>query len=138
MSEATRAVPGCTFWELIDEILNALLFAMIGFEILILSLQPVFLPIVAFTIPLVLAARYLCVGVPISLLGLGRDYPRGTVALMTWGGLRGGISIALALALPPSPYRELILVVTYAVVVFSILVQGLTVGRAIRWTLARA
>jgi CPA1 family monovalent cation:H+ antiporter len=125
------------FWELIDEILNALLFAMIGFEILILDLEPVFLPIVMFTIPLALAVRFVCVGAPISVLKLVRGYPWGTVGLMTWGGVRGGISIALALALPASPHRALILVVTYAIVVFSILVQGLSLGRAVRWAMAR-
>jgi len=136
MSEGSREYLD-NFWELIDEILNALLFAMIGFEILVLDLEPAYLPIVLFTIPLALAVRFVCVGLPISLLRLVRGYPWGTVGLMTWGGVRGGISIALALALPASPYRDLILVVTYAVVVFSILVQGLSLGRAVSWAMAR-
>jgi len=126
-----------SFWELIDEILNALLFAIIGFEILILDPEPAYLPIAAFTIPLALAVRFVCVGTPISLFKLVRGYPRGTVGLMTWGGVRGGISIALALALPASPYRDLILVVTYAIVVFSILIQGLSLGRAVSWVMDR-
>jgi len=125
------------FWELTDEILNALLFAIIGFEILVLDSEPRVLAIVALTIPLLLVVRFVTVGAPISLLARVRDYPPSTVALMTWGGLRGGISIALALAIPASPYRDLILVVTYGVVVFSILVQGLTVGRAVRWAMVR-
>ncbi|RKZ12857.1 sodium:proton antiporter [bacterium] len=136
MSEGSRQYLD-NFWELTDEILNALLFAIIGFEILVLDPEPRLLPIVALTVPLALAVRFVCVGAPISLLARVRDYPPGTVALMTWGGLRGGISIALALAIPASPYRDVIVVVTYGIVVFSILVQGLTVGRAVRWVIAR-
>ena len=136
MSEGSRQHLD-NFWELTDEILNALLFAIIGFEILVLDPEPRLLPIVALTVPLALAVRFVCVGAPISLLARVRDYPPGTVALMTWGGLRGGISIALALAIPASPYRDVIVVVTYGIVVFSILVQGLTVGRAVRWVIAR-
>ncbi len=78
--------------------------------------------------------RFLSVGGPISLLKLIRSFPPGTVTMMTWGGVRGGISIALALSLVDSPHRDLILLITYAVVIFSILVQGLTIGRlARRW-----
>ena len=101
---------------------------MIGFELLVLDLQPAFLLAGALAIPLVLAARLVSVGLPISVLRSMRSFPPRTVRLMTWGGVRGGISIALALSLPPSPYRDLILVATYVVVVFSILVQGLTAG----------
>jgi CPA1 family monovalent cation:H+ antiporter len=121
------------FWELIDEILNAILFVMIGFEVLVLRWQPGWFLAGLLTIPLLLAVRLACVGLPISILRLFRQYDPATVRLMTWGGVRGGISIALALSLPASTHRELILVITYTVVVFSILVQGLTVGRAVRW-----
>ena len=82
-----------------------------------------------------LAVRFVSVGIPITILRRVREYVPHTVKLMTWCGVRGGISIALALALPPSPYRETILSVTYSVVVFSVLVQGLTVGSAVRQAL---
>jgi CPA1 family monovalent cation:H+ antiporter len=120
------------FWELIDEILNAMLFVMIGFELLLLELRPIYLLVGLAVIPIMLAVRFTAVGLPISTLRFFKSFPPRTVHLMTWAGVRGGISIALALSLPPFPQRELVLVVTYAVVVFSILVQGLTVGRVAR------
>ncbi len=131
MSERTR-IHLDTFWELIDEILNAMLFVMIGLEVLILDRQGISLLLGVLAIPIVLAARLVSVAAPITLLARVRTYPAGTIRMMTWGGVRGGISIALALALPPSPYRDLILLITYTVVIFSILVQGLTIGRVIR------
>ena len=137
MSDGTRQYQD-VFWELIDEILNALLFVMIGLEVLVLRWQPAFLLAGLLAIPLVLGVRFVCVGIPIAVLRVFRDFDPATVRLMTWGGVRGGISIALALSLPDSAHRELILVMTYTIVVFSILVQGLTVGRAVRWSLARA
>ena len=103
---------------------------MIRFE------QPNLLWLALLAIPLVLAARFISVGLPISLLRMARTFGRYTVSLLTWGGLRGGISITLALSLPRSVHRDLILVATYTIVVFSILVQGLTVGRAVRWAFA--
>jgi CPA1 family monovalent cation:H+ antiporter len=124
------------FWEMVDEILNALLFVMIGLEVLVLDFRAVWLLVGVLCIPVVLVVRAVSVGLPITLLRrLGPIEPY-TVRLMTWAGIRGGISIALALALPASPYRDLILVATYTVVVFSILVQGLSVGRVVRWALA--
>jgi CPA1 family monovalent cation:H+ antiporter len=131
MSEQTRAHLD-TFWELVDEILNALLFVMIGLELLVLELKPGYLLAGALSIPLVLTSRLVSVGIPVSILRLVRSFLPRTVPLMTWAGVRGGISIALALSLPVSPSRDLILVATYTVVVFSVLVQGLTVGRAVR------
>ena len=132
MSDETRRYQD-VFWELIDEVLNAVLFVMIGLEVLILEWRPIYLLIGLVAIPLVLVVRFVCVGVPISALRTFRKFGPATVRLMTWGGIRGGISIALALSIPASPHRDLILVVTYMVVVFSVLVQGLTVGRAVRW-----
>ncbi|MDH3629305.1 MAG: cation:proton antiporter, partial [Acidobacteriota bacterium] len=131
MSDDTRnALDG--FWEVVDEILNAVLFVMIGLELLVLAYSGRRLLLGFAAIPLVLAVRFVAVGIPISLLRRVREYVPHTVKLMTWCGVRGGISIALALSLPPSPNRELILSVTYAVVVFSVLVQGLTVAPAVR------
>jgi CPA1 family monovalent cation:H+ antiporter len=121
-----------TFWELLDEILNALLFVVLGFELLILKIEPVYLLLGVLAIPVVVAARFISVGVPIKCLQLVRTFRPHTVKMMTWCGVRGGISVALALSLPPSPHRELLLLVTYLIVVFSIMVQGLTVGRLAR------
>lgn len=133
MSERTREHLD-NFWELIDETLTAMLFVMIGFELLVLDIRPIFLFCGFLAIPVVLLMRFLSVGGPISLLKLIRSFPPGTVTMMTWGGVRGGISIALALSLVDSPHRDLILLITYSVVIFSILVQGLTIGRlARRW-----
>jgi CPA1 family monovalent cation:H+ antiporter len=137
MSERTREHLD-SFWELIDEILNALLFVMIGFELLILEPRPVYLALGLLAIPVVLGARWISVSVPIGVLRRWRSFPPYTVTMLTWGGLRGGISIALALSLPPSTFRDGILVVTYVVVVFSVLVQGLSMSRLARWTAARA
>jgi len=131
MSERTREHLD-TFWELVDEILNAMLFVMIGLELLVLELRPVFVLAGALAVPLVLAARLASVGLPIALLRPLRSFPPRTVRLMTWAGVRGGISIALALSLPVTPQRDLVLVATYVVVVFAILVQGLTLGRALK------
>ncbi|MCP3978760.1 MAG: sodium:proton antiporter [bacterium] len=132
MSELTRQRLD-DFWEMVDEILNALLFVMIGFELLVLEASPNVIRLGLAAIPLVLGVRLFCVSLPLGVL---RELPGAsprTAVLMAWGGIRGGISIALALALPPTPERDVLLVVTYTVVVFSILVQGLTVGRVTRW-----
>ncbi len=105
---------------------------------LVLDFEPVYLLVGGLCVPLVLFARSISVGLPITLLRRFRRIERFTVRLLTWAGLRGGISIALALALPASPHRGLIVVATYVVVIFSIVVQGLSVGRLVRWTTARA
>ena len=116
-----------SFWELVDEILNAVLFVLIGLEILVLQFNVSYLLAGLAAIPLVLAARWVSVGIPISILKLRREFSPNVVKIMTWGGLRGGISVALALSLPSGTERDVILAVTYTVVVFSILVQGLTI-----------
>jgi CPA1 family monovalent cation:H+ antiporter len=126
-----------TFWEMIDEILNALLFVLIGLEVLLVRYTPGYLELAALSVPLVLGARFLSVGLPIGVLRRVRSFAGYTVRLMTWGGLRGGISVALALGLPPGPEREVILAMTYGVVVFSVLVQGLTIGRLARFAASR-
>ena len=119
------------FWELIDEILNAVLFVLIGLEVLIISYTaPLFLASLVLIVA-VLFSRFVCVGIPIKLLSLGRDFGPRTIRILTWGGLRGGISVALALSLPTGPERDVIVPITYVVVVFSILVQGLTVSKLI-------
>jgi len=121
-----------TFWELIDEILNAVLFVLIGLEVLVLPFtQDVLLASLAM-IPLVLLARLISVGLPINLLRLHREFSPGVVKILTWGGLRGGVSVALALSLPAGEARDVILAITYAIVIFSIIVQGLTIGRLVK------
>ncbi len=131
MSQRTREHLD-TFWELVDEVVNTILFVLIGIEVLVLKFTALTIEAALVAIPLVLLARFLSVGAPIGLLRLRRDFAAYTTRLLVWGGLRGGISIALALALPAGPERDLILTMTYGVVVFSILVQGLTVGRLAR------
>jgi len=121
-----------TFWELIDEILNAVLFVLIGLEVLVLPFtQDVLLASLAL-IPLVLLARFISVGLPINLLRLRREFSPGVVKVLTWGGLRGGVSVALALSLPAGEPRDIILAITYSIVIFSIVVQGLTIGRLVK------
>jgi CPA1 family monovalent cation:H+ antiporter len=123
------------FWSLIDEILNAILFVLVGFEIIRIHVRTVTLLIGVLAIAGVLVARFTSVAAPLALISRfsrSRKAPRGQVAILTWGGLRGGISVALALSLPTSPARDLIVSTTYVVVVFSILVQGLTLGRFAR------
>ena len=120
------------FWELIDEILNAVLFVLIGLEVLILTFDLNYLYAGLVMIPLTLAARFISVGVPVSLMKLRKTFTPNVIRILTWGGLRGGISIALALTLPVGEPREALIVITYVVVIFSIIVQGLTVGKLIK------
>ena len=122
------------FWELIDEILNAVLFLLIGLEILILTFTKQFVIAGLLAIPIMLIARWICVGVPVRIMKKFRTFPPYTATILTWGGLRGGISIALALSIPLHPAREPILVITYFLVIFSILVQGLTIGKVLALT----
>jgi CPA1 family monovalent cation:H+ antiporter len=132
MSDTTREHLD-TFWELIDEILNAVLFVLLGLEILVLSFRGETLAAGLLTIPVVLLARWISVGLPVLAMRRWRSFTPGAVTVMTWGGLRGGISVALALSLPASgEARELLIAMTYVVVVFSILVQGLSVGAVVR------
>jgi monovalent cation:H+ antiporter, CPA1 family len=127
MSRQTQEYLG-KFWESIDEILNSLLFLLIGLEIVSINETGKSLALGLIGIACVLAGRAISVTIPIRMLGFIVPFPKGTVTLLTWGGLRGALSIALAFLLPPGRERELILTITYIVVIFSILVQGLTFG----------
>ncbi len=128
MSAETRAYVD-TFWKLIDEILNAVLFLMIGFEVFAVAFGADTMVAGVLAIALALVARLAAVAVPVLLLRPFRNFSRGVIPIMTWGGLKGGISVALALALPESEWKAVILAATYMVVLFSIIVQGLTVAR---------
>jgi len=121
-----------SFWELADEFLNSVLFVMIGVEILILDLSWGALKAGLLAIPLVLVARFVSVSLPVTFLRRIRTFSPHAIKILTWSGLRGGISVALALSLPPGEIRDLLLAVTYVVVTFSIVVQGLTVGPVAR------
>jgi len=136
MSDLTREHLD-TFWELIDEVLNAVLFVLIGLEILVLHLNPVYLLAGCLAVIIVLAGRFISVSLPVILMRKTREFSPHVVKILTWGGLRGGISVALALSLPASPEREFILTITYFVVIFSIVVQGLSIGHLIKYTAAR-
>ena len=128
MSEQTRNYVDA-FWKLVDEILNAVLFLLIGFEVFAVAFDASYLTAGVLAIALALVARLAAVAVPVYLLGGPRQFGPGVVPIMTWGGLKGGISVALALSLPENEWKPLILTATYIVVVFSIIVQGLSVGR---------
>jgi len=116
-------------WHLIDEVLNVVLFALLAIEIVVVRFTPQSAVMGLVAIPVVLLARTLSVLLPVQLLDRRHAFSPYTQRLMVWGGLRGALSVALAFSVPPGPYRDLFLVMTYLVVVFSILVQGLTVGR---------
>ena len=131
MSEITEQYVD-KFWELVDILLNTVLFVMIGMEILVLTFDNQFILAGILTIPALLFARYLSLMLPIKLFAKKLEFVPNTNLIMTWGGLRGGISIALALSLTTAMHRDLFLVITYIVVVFSIIVQGLTVGKLIK------
>jgi CPA1 family monovalent cation:H+ antiporter len=117
------------FWELIDEILNAILFLFIGFELLIIKNISTFWQIGLSAILIVLFARFISIYIPVILIPFKNKFSNGTIKVLVWGGLRGGVSIALVLSMDEGPYKPALVAITYFVVVFSIIVQGLTVGK---------
>ncbi|MFD1872645.1 cation:proton antiporter [Hymenobacter bucti] len=131
MSDTTREYLD-KFWELLDELFNAVLFVLIGLEMLVLDISRTTLLVGLVAIGVVLVARWVSVGLPLVLLRRFYPFDRQTLRVLTWGGLRGGVSVALALSLPESMPRELLVGVTYVVVIFSIIGQGLSIGPLVK------
>ncbi len=131
MTERTRESLDIV-WSFVDELLNAVLFLLVGLEIFAVDLDRPFVVAAIALIPMILLARLISVWVPTTILRLDREPAPGAVRVLTWGGLKGGISVALALSLPEFEGRGAVLTATYATVVFSIIIQGLTIGRVIR------
>lgn len=131
MSETTQGYL-FSFWALIDEILNIVLFLLIGLEVLVLRPDSALMPLALLAIPTVLLARLISVAAPVAALSVWMSFLKGTIPILTWGGVRGGISIALVLAIPEFPQKPMILAATYAVVIFSIVIQGLTLAPLVR------
>lgn len=126
-----------TFWELIDEILNALLFMLIGLEVIVMSLNgdSVIVGVIMFLV--VLTARFIAVGIPVSLLKLKQSFHPHVISILTWGGIRGGISVALALSLPQGQERDIIVAITYVIVIMSVVLQGLTIKGLVQFAASR-
>ncbi|MHB8206492.1 cation:proton antiporter [Mucilaginibacter sp.] len=120
------------FWDMLDEIFNAVLFLLMGLEMLAIKIDPVVMIIGFIMIFLVLLARYLCVLLPVSILRIWIKFEKNAVAMLTWGGVRGGLSVAMALSLPENMHRDEFVLITYIIVIFSVIVQGLTIGKLAR------
>ena len=131
LSETSRDYLG-KFWDLTDEIFNAILFLLIGLEMLVIKVNPTIVIIGGVMIIVVLLARLLCVALPVMFLKIWMKFENNAILMLTWGGLRGGLSVAMALSIPEAMHRDEFVLITYIIVVFSIIVQGLTIG-----TLAR-
>lgn len=131
LSETSRDYLG-KFWDLTDEIFNAILFLLIGLEMLVIKVNPTIVIIGGVMIFVVLLARLLCVALPVMFLKIWMKFENNAILMLTWGGLRGGLSVAMALSIPEAMHRDEFVLITYIIVVFSIIVQGLTIG-----TLAR-
>jgi CPA1 family monovalent cation:H+ antiporter len=129
VSDVTRDYIG-KFWEMIDEVMNAILFLLIGFEMLVIPFNFTLLWLGCITIVIVLIGRLISVSLPILFLIKYKNYfRRNSIPILTWGALRGGISVALALAVPKYMYGDMFVSITYVVVLFSIVAQGLTIGK---------
>ncbi|MDB5088893.1 MAG: sodium:proton antiporter [Mucilaginibacter sp.] len=128
LSEISRDYLG-KFWDLTDEIFNAILFLLIGLEMLIIKVNPTILLIGGIMVVVVLLARLICVAFPVIFLKIWIKFEKNAILMLTWGGLRGGLSVAMALSIPEAMHRDEFVLITYIIVVFSIIVQGLTIGK---------
>jgi monovalent cation:H+ antiporter, CPA1 family len=128
MSDITRDYVD-KFWEMLDEFLNGILFLLIGFEMLVIRVNSLIFWLGCISIVIVLIARLVSVALPIFVLQYKNTFEKHAVSILTWGGLRGGISVALALSLPKNEINEILVSITYIIVLFSIIVQGLTIGK---------
>ena len=128
MSDTTRNYID-KFWEMIDELMNAILFLLIGFEMVILPFNLTVFFLGCITIIIALVARFISIGIPIYALQYKNPFEKNAIPILTWGGLRGGLSVAMALSIPKEMHGETIVAITYIVVLFSIVVQGLTIGK---------
>ena len=117
------------FWDMIDEIFNAVLFLLMGLEMLVIKIDSTIMLIGFIMIFVVLLARYLCVLFPVLVLKFWIKFEKNAIAMLTWGGVRGGLSVAMALSLPEAMHRNEFVLITYLIVVFSVIVQGLTIGK---------
>jgi CPA1 family monovalent cation:H+ antiporter len=117
------------FWDMLDEIFNAILFLLMGLEMLVIKIDPTVMLIGFIMIFVVLFARYICVFLPIAVLRFWIKFEKNAIAMLTWGGLRGGLSVAMALSLPEAMHRNEFVLITYLIVIFSVTVQGLTIGK---------
>ena len=117
------------FWDLIDEIFNAVLFLLIGLQMLVIRPHSIIMLIGCIMILVVLLARWISVFLPVTILRLKIKFEKNVVAILTWGGLRGGLSVAMALSLPTNMHRDELVLITYIIVIFSIIAQGLTIGK---------
>jgi CPA1 family monovalent cation:H+ antiporter len=131
MSETTQQHM-FAFWSLVDEILNSVLFLAIGLEVLVVQFEPSLAPMAIAAVPIVLAARWIAVSLAVTALSVRTRFVKGTIPILTWGGIRGGISIALALSIPTVAEKPVILAATYLVVLFTILVQGLSFSMVVK------
>lgn len=122
-----------TFWELIDEILNAVLFMLIGLEVIVLSIKGDYIIAGVIMFFVVLAARFIAVGIPVSIMKLRQSFHPHVVSILTWGGIRGGISVALALSLPQGQERDIIVAITYVIVIMSVTLQGLSIKSLVQY-----
>lgn len=121
------------FWELVDEIMNAILFMLVGFEFIVITVTHEYMRMGLCAIGAVLLGRLVSVSLPVWLMSPWQTFEKGTIPILVWGGLRGGLSVAMALSLPEGPEKSIILPMTYIVVLFSILVQGLSFKRFLKW-----
>lgn len=125
------------FWEVIDETLNIILFLMIGLELLRIHYENKILYSALLVIPIVIMTRYLTIAIPMNIFKLKRRYFPNIIFILTWGGLRGGLAVALALSTPPGFVHDLLLQLTFAVVIFSVLVQGTTMPKVVKWSMKK-